>query len=55
LLAQMLCKIREDKEQVLLVALPGLILLVTAPLWQIPLRKDLLTQRGTCVQTSGNF
>ncbi len=33
-------------------------LLVTAPPWRIPLRKDLLTQRwgsGTCVQTSGNF
>ncbi len=53
LLAQTLCKIREDEEQVLLVALywptrtwfPELMLLVTAPPWQIPLRKDLLTQR----------
>ncbi len=46
LLAQTLCKIREDKEQVLLVApywptqtwFPELMLLVTAPPWQIPLR-----------------
>ncbi len=53
LLAQTLCKIREDEEQVLLVApywptrtwFPELMLLVTAPPWQIPLRKDLLTQR----------
>ncbi|KAL0197543.1 hypothetical protein M9458_006083, partial [Cirrhinus mrigala] len=51
--AQTLCKIREDEEQFLLVApywptrtwFPELILLVTPP-WQIPLRKDLLTQRG---------
>ncbi len=67
LLAQTLCKIREDEEQVLLVApywptrtwFPELMLLVTAPPWQIPLRKDLLTQRrGTLwhrVQTSANF
>ncbi len=53
LLAQTLCKIRKDEEQVLLVApywptrtwFPELMLLVTAPPWQIPLRKDLLTQR----------
>ncbi len=53
LLTQTLCKIREDEEQVLLVALywptrtwfPELMLLVTAPPWQILLRKDLLTQR----------
>ncbi len=53
LLAQTLCKIREDEEQVLLVApywptrtwFPELMLLVTAPPWQILLRKDLLTQR----------
>ncbi len=49
LLAQTLCKVREDKEQVLLVApfwptrtwFPELILLTTAPPWRIPLRKDL--------------
>ncbi len=53
LLAQTLCKVREEKEQILLVApywptrtwFPELMLLVTAPPWQIPLRKDLLTQR----------
>ncbi len=59
LLAQTLCKIREDKEQILLVApywptrtwFPELMRLVTAPPWQIPLRKDLLTQRwGTLWQ-----
>ncbi|KAI2648631.1 hypothetical protein H4Q32_018781 [Labeo rohita] len=52
LLAQTLCKIREDKEQVLLVApywptrtwFPELMLLATAPSWKIPLRKDLLSQ-----------
>ncbi len=52
LLAQTLCKVREDEEQVLLVApfwptrtwLPELILLATAPPWRIPLRKDLLSQ-----------
>ncbi len=52
LLAQTLCKVREDEEQVLLVApfwptltwFPELILLVTAPPWRIPLRKDLLSQ-----------
>ncbi len=46
ILAQTLCKIREDEEQVLLVApywptrtwFPELMLLVTAPPWQIPLR-----------------
>ncbi len=36
LLAQTLCKIREDEERAVL---------VTAPPWKIPLRKDLLTQR----------
>ncbi len=54
LLAQTLCKVREDEEQVLLVApywpnrtwFPELVLLVTAPPWQIPLRRDLLSQRG---------
>ncbi len=54
LLAQTLCKVREDEEQVLLVALywpnrtwfPELMLLATAPPWQIPLRRDLLSQRG---------
>ncbi len=53
LLVQTLCKIREEEEQILLVApywptrtwFPELMLLVTAPPWQIPLRKDLLTQR----------
>ncbi len=52
LLAQTLCKVREDEEQVLLVVpfwptrtwFPELILLATAPLWRIPLRKDLLSQ-----------
>ncbi len=53
LLAQTLCKVREEEEQILLVApywptrtwFPELMLLVTASPWQIPLRKDLLTQR----------
>ncbi len=53
LLAQTLCKVREEEEQILLVApywptrtwFPELMLLVTARPWQIPLRKDLLTQR----------
>ncbi len=53
LLAQTLCKVREEEEQILLVApywptrtwFPELMLFVTAPPWQIPLRKDLLTQR----------
>ncbi|KAI2666079.1 ORF V: Enzymatic polyprotein [Labeo rohita] len=52
LLAQTLCKIREDEEQVLLVApywptrtwFPELISLVAAPPWKIPLRRDLLSQ-----------
>ncbi len=52
LLAQTLCKLREDEEQVLLVALhwpirtwfPELISLATVPPWRIPLRKDLLSQ-----------
>ncbi len=52
LLAQTLCKLREDEEQVLLVAphwptrtwFPELISLATAPSWCIPLRKDLLSQ-----------
>ncbi len=56
LLAQTLCKVREDEEQVLLVVpywpnrtwFPKLMLLATAPPWQIPLRRDLLSQsRGT--------
>ncbi len=45
--------LREEEEQILLVApywptrtwFPELMLLMTAPPWQIPLRKDLLTQR----------
>ncbi len=58
LVAQTLCKIREDEEQILLVVqysptrtwFPEL-MHVTAPPWQIPLRKDLLTQRrGTLWQ-----
>ncbi len=52
LLAQTLCKLREDEEQVLLVAphwptqtwFPELISLATTPPWRIPLRKDLLSQ-----------
>ncbi len=52
LLAQTLCKVREDEEQVLLVApfwptrtwFPELILPATAPPWPIPLRKDFLSQ-----------
>ncbi len=52
LLAQTLCKLREDEEQVLLVAphwptrtwFPEIISLATAPPWPIPLRKDLLSQ-----------
>ncbi len=55
LLAQTLCKVSEDEEQVLLVApywpnrtwFPELMLLATAPPWQIPLRRDLLSQRGS--------
>ncbi len=47
-----LCKLREDEEQVLLVAphwptrtwFPELISLATVPPWRIPLRKDLLSQ-----------
>lgn len=53
LLAQTLCKVREDEEQVLLVApywptqtwFPELVLLSTAPPLSVPLRRDLLTQR----------
>ncbi len=52
LLAQTLCKLREEEEQVLLVAphwptrtwFPELISLATAPPWCIPLRKDILSQ-----------
>ncbi len=52
LLAQTLCKLREDEEQVLLVAphwptrtwFPELISLATAPPWHIPLKKDLLSR-----------
>ncbi len=55
LLAQTLCKLREDEEQVLLVAphwptrtwFPELISLATVPPWRIPLRKDLLFLRGS--------
>ncbi|KAI2667192.1 ORF V: Enzymatic polyprotein [Labeo rohita] len=54
LLAQTLCKIREDEEQVLLVApywptrtwFPDLISLAAAPPWKIPLRRDLLSRDG---------
>ncbi len=54
LLAQTLCKVREDEEQVLLVApywpnrtwFPELMLLATAPPWKISLRSDLLSQKG---------
>ncbi len=53
LLAQTLCKVREDEERVLLVApywpnrtwFPELMLPATAPPWLVPLRKDLLSQR----------
>ncbi len=52
LIAQTLCKIREDEEQVLLVApysptwawFPELISLAAAPPWRIPPRKDLHSQ-----------
>ncbi len=49
LLAQTLCKLREDEEQVQLVAaawpwFSKLILLATAPPWRIALRKDLISQ-----------
>ncbi|KAI2653489.1 ORF V: Enzymatic polyprotein [Labeo rohita] len=56
LIAQTLCKVREDKEQILLVApfwpnrtwFSDLVLLASAPPWRIPLRKDLLSQgKGT--------
>ncbi len=65
LLAQTLCKIREDEEQVLLVApywpnrtwFPELMLLATAPPWPIPLRICFLRDgapSGTRVRTCGN-
>ncbi len=52
LLAQTLCKVRENEEQVLVVVpywptrtwFSKLMLLATAPPWRIPLRKDLLSQ-----------
>ncbi len=52
LIAQTLCKLREDEQHVLLVAphwptwtwYPELISLATAPSWRIPLRKDILSQ-----------
>lgn len=56
MLAQLLCKVREDEEQVLLVAplwpnrtwISELSLLATALPWRIPLREDLLSQgQGT--------
>ncbi|KAL0150580.1 hypothetical protein M9458_054173 [Cirrhinus mrigala] len=56
LIAQMLCKVRKDEEQILLVALfwPNrtwfleLVLLSSIPPWCVPLRKDLLSQgKGT--------
>nr|XP_055041436.1 uncharacterized protein LOC129429021 [Misgurnus anguillicaudatus] len=54
LIAQTLCKVRQDEESLLLVApywttrnwFPELMLLATAPPWRIPLRKDLLSQGG---------
>ncbi len=57
LLAQTLCKLREDEEQVLLVAphwttrtwFPELISLATAPLWHIPLRKEPRSMEPPCV------
>ncbi len=58
LLAQTLCKLREDEKQVLLVAaawptrtcFSKQIILTTAPPWRIPLRNDLLSQGlGTCM------
>ncbi|KAI2661177.1 Tyrosine recombinase slr0733 [Labeo rohita] len=61
LLAQTLCKIREDEEQVLLVVpywptrtwFPELISLAAAPPWKIPLRRDLLSQgMGTIWHTA---
>ncbi len=50
LLAQTLCKVREDEEQVLLywpnrTWFPEVMLLMTVPPWRISLRKDLLSQR----------
>ncbi|KAI2662351.1 Beta-glucosidase A [Labeo rohita] len=63
LLEQTLCKIREDEEQVLLVApywptrtwFADLMLLAAAPPWKIPLRKDLRgrAQFGTRIPISG--
>ena len=56
LIAQTLCKVREDREQILLVApywpnrvwFSELVLLSPVPPWRIPLRKDLLSQgKGT--------
>ncbi|KAI2645254.1 Gag-Pro-Pol polyprotein [Labeo rohita] len=56
LIAQTLCKVREERHQVLMVApywpnqtwFTDLTLLASAPPWRIPLRKDLLSQgQGT--------
>ncbi len=56
LIAQTLCKVREDREQLLFVAsywpnrtwFSELVLKASVPPWQIPLRKDLLSQgKGT--------
>ncbi|KAL0165098.1 hypothetical protein M9458_040851, partial [Cirrhinus mrigala] len=44
LLAQTLCKIREDEEQPTRTWSPDLISLTAAPPWKIPLRKDLLSR-----------
>ncbi len=52
LIAQTLCKVREDGEQLLLVApywpnwtwFSELVLMASVPPWQIPLKKDLLSQ-----------
>ncbi len=58
LLPRVLCKIREEKESVLLVApkwpnqpwFPELVDMLVAPPWAIPLKRDLLSQRldGAC-------
>ncbi len=61
LLAKTLCKLREDEEQVLLVAphwptrtwFPELISLATAPPWRIPLRKDLCSRYCGSPRCSG--
>ncbi len=57
LIAQTLCKVREDGEQILFVALywpnktwfSELVLLASAYPWRIPLRRDLLSQGKTTI------